>query len=136
MNNKTTELLEYNKIKDILKGYALSEIAKNNIEKLEPLVDKNKIEMDMKETTEARNVVNISSSIPLHSLAGINGIKEKLDKGIILSPEDLETLCGLLKEIKKMKRFMEDKQYYAPTISSYIHSAYEMEDVREEIENV
>lgn len=57
--------------------------------------------MDMKETTEARNVVNISSSIPLHSLAGINGIKEKLDKGIILSPEDLETLCGLLKEIKK-----------------------------------
>lgn len=134
MNNKTTELLEYNKIKDILKGYALSEIAKNNIEKLEPSIDKNKIEMDMKETTEARNVVNISSSIPLHSLAGISGIKEKLDKGIILSPEDLETLCGLLKEIKKMKRFMEDKQYYAPTISSYIHSAYEMEDVREEIE--
>jgi len=66
LNNKTTELLEYNKIKDILKGYALSEIAKNNIEKLEPSIDKNKIEMDMKETTEARSVVNISSSIPLH----------------------------------------------------------------------
>lgn len=134
MNNKTIELLEYNKIKDILKGYALSEIAKNNIEKLEPSIDKNKIEIEMRETTEARNAVNISSSIPLHSLAGINGIKEKLDKGIILSPEDLETLCGLLKEIKKMKRFMGDKQYSAPTISSYIHSAYEMEDIREEIE--
>lgn len=134
MNNKTIELLEYNKIKEILKSYALSEMAKDAIEALEPSVDKNRIETAMKETTEARAIVNISSSIPLHSLAGIKNIKDKIEKSVILSPEDLEVLCGLLKEIKKLKVFMNNKQYNAPTISSYIYSAYELDDVRSEIE--
>lgn len=134
LNKKTIEILEYNKIKEQLKSFALSELAVDLIDRLEPSVDIKVIERTMKETSEARAIVNITSSIPIHSLKGIKFIKEKLEKGTILSPEEFEGIAGLLRETKRLKRFMKDKEYYAPTISSYIYSTYELDDIREEIE--
>lgn len=134
MNNKTIELLEYYKIKEILKTYAISDLGKEMVENLEPYVDIKRIEKYMQETTEARAIVNITSSIPIHSLNGINNIKQKLGKGAVLAPEELDIIAGLLKDTKKLKRFMEDKESTAPTISQYAKSIYELNDLREEIE--
>ncbi|MBC8061604.1 MAG: endonuclease MutS2 [Clostridiaceae bacterium] len=134
MNNKTLELLEFDKIKEIIKGYALSEDAKEQIQKLEPYLDINIIEKNMNETMEARAIVNINSSIPIHSLSGIKHLKEKINKGGILFPEELGSLCGLLKETKKLKRFMLNKNEVAPIISTFALSTYELNDLVEEIE--
>lgn len=134
MNEKSKELLEYNKVKDIIKGFSISEIGKNLIDELQPSVDIKIIEKDMNETTEARAIVNITSSIPLHSLTGIKSVKEKITKGIVLNEEDLSLLSGLLKDIYKMKRFMEQKEEVAPNISLYSTSLFELEDLKEEID--
>lgn len=134
MNRKTIELLEYDKIKEILKNYALSELAKEEIDKFEPYIDISLIEKYMKETTEARAIVDINSSIPIHSLIGIGNIKQKIKKGIVLNPEDVETIAGLLREVTKLKRFMSDKEYIAPTISSYALSTFELNDLVQEIQ--
>ncbi|WP_461614401.1 endonuclease MutS2 [Clostridium sp. Marseille-QA1073] len=134
MNNKAIELLEYNKIKELLKGYALSDMAKERIEKLEPYVDINIIRKNMRETTEARAIVDINSSVPIHSLTGIKAVRDKIEKGMILSPEDLDMISELLREIKRLKRFMLDKELVAPTISLYVLSTSELGGLREEIE--
>lgn len=134
MNKKTIELLEYDKIKETLKNFVLSDLAKEEIDKLEPYVDINKVEQNMKETTEARAIVDINSSIPIHSLAGMNNIRQKLKKGMVLNPEELDAVASLLSETKRLKRFMVDKDYIAPTISSYALSTFELDDLREEIE--
>lgn len=134
MNNKAIELLEYNKIKEVLKGYALSDMAKERIERLEPYVDINIIRKNMIETTEARAIVDINSSVPIHSLTGIKAVRDKIEKGMILSPEDLDMISELLKEVKRLKRFMLDKEQVAPTISLYALSTSELGELREEIE--
>ncbi|KIE48356.1 mutS domain V family protein [Clostridium argentinense CDC 2741] len=134
MNNKAIELLEYNKIKEVLKGYALSDMAKERIERLEPYVDINIIRKNMIETTEARAIVDINSSVPIHSLTGIKAVRDKIEKGMILSPEDLDMISELLKEVKRLKRFMLDKEQVAPTISLYALSTSELGGLREEIE--
>ncbi|WP_291582992.1 endonuclease MutS2 [Clostridium sp. UBA6640] len=134
MNNKAIELLEYSKIKELLKGYALSDMAKERIEKLEPYVDINIIRKNMIETTEARAIVDINSSVPIHSLNGIKAVRDKIGKGMILPPEDLGMISELLKEVKRLKRFMLDKQQVAPTISLYALSTSELDGLREEIE--
>ncbi len=134
VNNKAIELLEYNKIKEVLKGYALSDIAKKRIERLEPYVDINIIRKNMIETTEARAIVDINSSVPIHSLTGIKAVRDKIEKGMILSPEDLDMISELLKEVKRLKRFMLDKEQVAPTISLYALSTSELGGLREEIE--
>ncbi|MBU5590233.1 endonuclease MutS2 [Clostridium sp. MSJ-4] len=134
MNTKTIELLEYDKIKEILKSYALSDLAKDEIDNLEPSVDIDLIKKYMEETSEARAIVNITSSIPLHSLGGIKSVKQKIEKGMVLLPEDLEVISGLLKEVERLKRFMLDKEQVAPNISLYVLSISPLEDLREEID--
>ncbi len=133
LNKKTVELLEYDKIKNILKTYAISELGREAVEKIQPCFDIKIIEKNMMETTEARNIVNITSSVPIHSLKGAKGIEGKLGKTVLL-PEELDSILGLLKDIKKLKRFMKDKEQVAPTISQYSLSLFDLDDVREEIE--
>lgn len=136
MNQNALEILEFEKIRTELKGYALSDMAKEVIDKLEPSLDKRKIERWLLETTEARNIVDRSSSVPLHSLTGIDKIKEKLGKTAALQPEELEAMASFLKDCIKLRSFMlrEDFQYLAPNISSYAASIYELEDLVQEIE--
>lgn len=134
MNKNTIEVLEYNRIKESLKTYALSEMAKDMIDNLEPFVDVNLIQRFMQETSEARAVVDRTTSVPLHSLPGVKLIKDKVNKGANLLPEELEAICGILREGKKLKRFMADKDFEAPLISSYALSLYELNDVLDEIE--
>ncbi|MBL4937286.1 endonuclease MutS2 [Clostridium sp. YIM B02515] len=133
MNKNTINILEYNKIKESIKNYALSEIAKDMVDKLEPSIDINIIEKNLKETTEARNIVDRSSSVPLHGLTGIKNIKDKLGKGGNLTPEEFETVCGLLMDGKRLKRFMADKVDTAPNVGTYALSISELSEVVEEI---
>lgn len=134
MNNKAVELLEFNKIKETIKLYALSEYAKEAIDKLEPMMDIALIKKNMEETTEARKIVDRSSSIPLQSLNGIKNVLSKIHKALIFSPEELELIALLLKDTNKMKSFMRDKEDIAPSISLYALSTYELTEVKEEIE--
>lgn len=134
MNNKSKEILEFYKIKDELKSFALSNIAKERIEKLEPKIQEGTIKLALMETTEARKIVDISSSIPLNSLKDMDKIVAKLEKGAILTPEELEASASLLHDTAKVKKFMKDKEYAAPTISRYAYSICELAGVREEIE--
>jgi MutS2 family protein len=50
-----------------------------------------------------------------------------------LLPEELDIILGLLQEVGKLKRFMNDKSAVAPIVSSYALSAYELEELSEEI---
>jgi MutS2 family protein len=134
MNKETIKILEYDKILTEIKGYALSEMARERIEALEPLVDINTIEKQLMETTEARAIIDRSSSVPLHSLSGIKNIKEKLGKGSNLLPEELEAISTLLREGRRLKIFMEDKDFEAPNVSTYAQSIYELKDLIEEID--
>lgn len=127
-------ILEYNKIIETVKAYALSEMAKDMIDKLQPELSLNSIARNLQETTEARAIVDRSSSVPLHGLKGIKNIKDKLNKGTNLTPEELETIGGLLRDGKKLKRFMLDKEQAAPKVSTYAYSISELSSVLEEIE--
>lgn len=134
MNKNTIEVLEYNQIIQTLKSYALSDMAKEIIEKLEPYVDIKLIERHMEETTEARAIVDKSTNAPLQSLTGIDFIRDKIKKGVNLLPEELEKIAILLRDGKKLKNFMKDKLYCAPRVSTYAASIYELDDLIEEIE--
>ncbi|MCX7922627.1 MAG: hypothetical protein N3B21_11560 [Clostridia bacterium] len=134
MNTHAIKVLEYHKIKECLKQYAVSEQAKKLIDKLEPSTDKDVIEAWMLETTEARYIVDINQSVPLTSLEGIEGVANKAVKGIVLSPEDLAAVKGLLECVKRLKKFMNSMQAVAPTVAAYALSMFELADLYEEID--
>lgn len=133
MNETTVRLLEYDKIKEKLMEYAVSEPGKNLVRKLQPSIDIQVIKGWLNETTEARALVDRYSAIPLYSLSGIDQATDKLGKGTVLHPEELTIVFNLLEGGRRVKKFMEGKEGAAPTISLYARSIYELGDLAEEI---
>lgn len=134
MNNYAFKVLEYGKIKEQLKQYAVSERAQAAVDRLEPSIDHRVIEGWLTETTEARRILDISSAVPLSALAGLDKLLDRTGKGMVLSPEELAAVKSLLESVKRMKRFMAGMQLPAPSISAYASSMYELGDLYEEID--
>ncbi|HZH62891.1 MAG TPA: endonuclease MutS2 [Metabacillus sp.] len=133
MNKKTIESLEFDKVLALLSEYAMSDAAKQRALDLLPIDDEGKIKRWLNETTEACTIIEKSSSIPVHSLHGVEHIVTLVDKGYLPAPDQFEFLGAFLDSVKKIKRFMIKQEYHAPTISSYAYSLYELTDLAEEI---
>lgn len=134
MNTNTMNTLEFNKIKETLRSYAISEAGRNLIDKLEPSVDIKTMRKNLEETTESRAIADITTSIPLSSMKNLDNIMLKLKNGSILNPEELESLYQFLIDGRKLKRFMKDKEYAAPVVSTYILSFSDLQYIAEEID--
>lgn len=133
MNNTALNLLEFNKIKEMLKSYAVSERGKALIENIKPSTRLENIKTLLKETTEARLIIDKSSSIPLYSLNCIDAVTDKINKVSILTPEDIGKILEMLTASEKTKKFMSSKESFAPTVSSYALSIFSLDELRNEI---
>ncbi|MCY6371309.1 endonuclease MutS2 [Clostridium ganghwense] len=133
MNTKTFETLEYNKLKEIVKGFCTSGLGKDLIDRLQPSSNINVVTRRLKETSEAKNILNNSNYVPLQGLYNIKDLIEKVSKGVILHPEELVMISDLLRGCRKIKKFMMSQEFYAPILSEYANSITELQKIEEEI---
>ncbi|AZV56492.1 endonuclease MutS2 [Clostridium sp. AWRP] len=134
MNTNTFDKLQYNDLKEIVKSYCVSGLGKKLIDKLKPSTNLKVIDKRLNETSEGRALLDSCSYIPLEGIFNIDNIIDNVEKGIVLEPENLTTLCNFLRGCRKIKNFMKDKEFYAPTLSSYGNSITEFAFIEEEIE--
>lgn len=134
MNNHALQALEFDKIIQRIKEFAISALGRKLISELQPSDHIDRIRNQLAETSEAKAILMKTSAVPLQDLVGIETIIEKLGKGMSLQAEELANVSKLLKSTKKMKRFMEDKVTLAPKISQYAYSMFELGEVIEEID--
>ncbi|CAM3915319.1 endonuclease MutS2 [Mesobacillus zeae] len=133
MNEKTFEILEFHKIIEVLVGFALTEEGKRELRKLVPSSNKRQIEMRLDEVGEAVAILEKSSSVPIHSLDGIETVLSGMNKGVPLRVDQLTKLYYLIEECRKLKAFMKDKEFTAPRVSSYVHSIEDIPLLADEI---
>ena len=89
-NNKAAEtILEFNKIKEIWKGYAMTDGAKEAIEGAAPMLSESQVLARLRETTEARDMIQRSGQPPLVSLSGIREWMRLAEIGSCLTAEQL-----------------------------------------------
>lgn len=134
MNSTALKILEFDKIKEMVKNHTVSAMGRELVDKLEPSLNIDTITTWMNETTEACAILQRSGSVPVHSLNDMDHVMGKLGKSITLLPEELDVIRGLLQEVTRLKRFMDDKSAVAPVVSSYALSAFELEELYSEIE--
>lgn len=134
MNTHALQILEFDKIIQRIKEFAISTSGKKLIDELQPSDHIDRIKNQLRETSEAKAILMKTSAVPLQDLVGVETIMEKLGKGTALHAEELSTISKLLKSTKKMKRFMEDKVSLAPKISQYAYSMYDLSEVIDEID--
>lgn len=133
MNIKSLETLEYDKIREWLAGFARTEFAKEEIGRMVPSTNTITIERRLNETTEARHILDCRSSVPIHSLTGIEGIMMTLEKGGVLTPNQCEAVGSFLNECQKLIHFMASVEECAPTLASWCVGMDPLLAIQEEI---
>ncbi|MFS0864674.1 endonuclease MutS2 [Fredinandcohnia sp. 179-A 10B2 NHS] len=133
MNSQTIEVLQFTDIKDEIATYCISELGKEKIESITPSRTKRQIVAWLNEVSEAKKVLEISTSVPIHTLKDIKYLLTSMHKAVTLRPDHLMNLCDFLVCIERLKRFMSDKEYAAPIISTYVYSLFDLKDLADEI---
>lgn len=133
MDKLTLENLDYYKLKEIVKGYCVSGLGKRLIDKIEPIYNLKVVKQRLKETTEGRNLLNSSYHLPLEGIFNITPLIDKIEKGIILEPEELYSISNFLRGSRKVKNFIKHKEGYAETLSQYGNNITELPYIEEEI---
>ncbi|WP_449539705.1 endonuclease MutS2 [Ferdinandcohnia sp. Marseille-Q9671] len=133
MNIGTFEKLQFNELKEIVKTYCVSGLGKQLIDKLSPSPIIKIVKHRLTETTEARAILDAGGTAPFTGVSNIEHLITKLEKGMILDPSELVSISDFLRGCRKIKVFMTDKEFSAPTLASYANSMTEFIDIEEEI---
>ena len=133
MNENTFEKLEYNELKELVKSYCVSSLGKALFDKQAPSSNLKVVEHRLKETTEARKILDSGAKMPFMNVSNIDFLVDKVEKGIILTAEELVYVNDFLRGCRRIIDFMSTKEFLAPTLSSYVNSMTELRSLEEEI---
>ncbi len=126
--------LEFDKVIEEIKKYALTEKARQKIAALQPCQDMDIIYTWLTETTEAVAMLAVNSSVPLVSMEGLETSVVKAEKEMVLPPQELSSVQNMLEVVKRIRKYMAGMQPIGPRIAAYAWSMYELKELREEIQ--
>ena len=90
MNQHTLDVLEYDKIRELLVGSTASGLGARLAQRIQPLTDLHRIERLIAETTEMKRLLSPDRYLPLGGLHDLSPILEKLDKSSDSRPGEAE----------------------------------------------
>ena len=134
MNNKFLKTLEFEKILKMLSDHALSENAKQKITTLVPYLKESTVKQKIKETTEAKAIIENTTTPPLASMKEINKIMILMGIDAMLIPEQLTDMAQFLSTCKRMKTYLKKAEYLNVEVAFYGGSITDITELHEEID--
>ena len=92
----TEQILEFNKVKDILRTYCQTELGKSLIDELRVLTIPKQIRYRLNESNEALTIIRALDTAPLGGAMDISELVKRAEIGSILSASDLLAIKNLL----------------------------------------
>lgn len=105
MNQKALKTLEYNKITELLEGFASSSMGKELCRNLTPLDNLAEIEAMQQETADALSRVYQKGSLSFGGVRDIRGSLKRLEIGSTLGTGELLSICSLLENANRAKAY-------------------------------
>ena len=131
--NKHLQTLEFPRIIEQLKELSLTDEAAARIAELRPILSEKELKLALRDTTEARNMIDTFGTPPIPGMHGIRSLVEGAKKGDMLMPENLEQIGVMLASVRRLKDYLtrgKEKQW------GLAYKSDELDDVgflREEI---
>lgn len=132
--NKMYQTLEFNKILEKLAEFAQSEKVKQKIMVLEPYHDELIVATKILETTDAKMIIENYGSPPLVSMIHLNDILDAVEKGEMLSPEELYHIMQFLTACRRMKNYLDKAESSNRELAFIGRGMVEIEELESEIE--
>lgn len=136
MNNETFEKTQFNEIKAQLSSYAISSFGKKRIENTQPHSKLSVVKKRLTETTEAKKLLDSSLHVPFMGLQSIEHITNQLEKGFVLTPQELLEYAYFLRSLRLIHQFFEKNQTVAPLLNRYGQGLNDFNEIEEEIYQV
>ena len=96
MNKKALQTLEYNKILDVLQGFACSSLAKDRCAHLKPSSDPDRINQLLEQTSAALSRILAHGSISFQGICDLRPCVKRLEVGSVLSISELLAVSSTL----------------------------------------
>lgn len=139
MNNKTLNVLEYNKIVEKLKEKAESSLGRELVSKLVPSSNLHEVERMQEETKEAFTLLIKRGEPPLYGIQNILVEMRRAEIGGVLNPASLLKISDSLRVSRSLKRYLseskEDKGSNYPILEELIKSLNTYKYIEDEINN-
>ncbi|RZT02612.1 endonuclease MutS2 [Cuneatibacter caecimuris] len=132
--DQSLKTIGYNQIIEKLKEYACSGQAKEMAEALRPYRSYSKLAKNMRDTTQARKMLEEAGSPPLPIMENIEEYLERSVRGDLLLPEQIEQTGGFLVAVRRLKSYLENHHHTQMGIAFYSDNLNPLTGLQKEIE--
>ena len=127
-------MLEFDKIRELLKEGASTERARERIDALVPILDQERAEAAIEETTEARKVLDSLGTPPSGSTQEVREIAQEAELGSLLGAGQLDQIRQFAVLCMRLSRYLGKCRDIAPGIAGYGAGIQDLSPLQEEIE--
>lgn len=132
-NINNNQNLNFTQVKDILAQQAITIAAKEQLSSVQPSSNLHKVEQLLNETEEAVKILKLRQHIPFASSEDIEHLITKAEKGLILTPDDLEKVAEFLRVNRLLQRFLTRHEQLAPLLNAYVQDMTLLPDIEDAI---
>jgi DNA mismatch repair protein MutS2 len=135
MNNKVESVLEYDKIKNILREYVISTLAEEKILEMRPFDDIDLVKRLQQETSEGVALLKAGINLPLSGIRDIRNGLSLAKMGAILSPGQLLEIASTLRTSRLVKALWREKKLEGINIiDDIVNCLHSFQSLEEKIE--
>ena len=125
--------IEFNKVRQIWSGLAITTKAKEQIAGKWIILDEGILRKELRDTTDAKELIEKLGNPPLQDVSEILEILAITEKGDCLTPYQLERVQSILAVLERLSDYLKRGQQYQNSLSYYDESLNTQEELRKEI---
>jgi len=135
MNKKVETVLEYDKIKNILREYVISPLAEERVLQMRPFDDIDLVKKLQRETSEGVSLLKAGINLPLSGLKDVRNSLRLAQMGAILSPGQLLEIASTVRTARMVKSVWNEKKLDSLTIiNGIVKKLHSFKSLEENIE--
>ena len=127
------KIIEFDKIKELWMSFAMTKVAKQQIQEIQPYLSEAELLAKIHETTEGKILIEKCGNPPVVSLDGIAELLQIAEKGGCLSIDELLVMEKAFTAVNRMKQYMKRGTTHEISLAYYEENLQPIEDVREAI---
>ena len=125
--------IEFNKVKEIWAGFAITKEAKNRIKEKWIILDESTLRAELKNTSDAKEMIEKLGNPPLQDVSEILEILEVASKGECLTPYRLERVQSILSCLERLSSYLNRGKQYNNSLAYYDETLFTYEELKEKI---
>ena len=125
--------MEFNKVKEIWAGLAITKEAKDRIKDKWIILDESTLRAELKNTSDAKEMIEKLGNPPLQDVSEILEILKIASKGECLTPYRLERVQSILSCLERLSSYLNRGKQYNNSLAYYDETLFTYEELKEEI---